>query len=146
MSLHLEVVTPRGMVVKTEVESVRLPGKVGEFAVLEGHIPLLSALKPGILRYEQGSEHVRMAIGSGFVEVGAGDRVLVLTDEHADRDDIDRGEVEAELSKASKALEGWTSEIELLEDGEWKEVADHRALRERIDWAQAQLDLLASND
>ena len=44
MSLHLEVVTPRGMVVKTEVESVRLPGKVGEFAVLEGHIPLLSAL------------------------------------------------------------------------------------------------------
>lgn len=144
--LHLEVVTPRGLVVKTDVDEVRLPGKVGEFAVLEGHIPLLSALKPGVLRYRAGNKSERMAIGSGFVEVGAGNRVLVLTDEHAGGDDVDRAQVEDQLAGARKELDSWTNEIELLEEGEWKEVASHRALRERIDWAQAQLELVDTKE
>ena len=44
MSLHVEIVTPKGSVLDAEATEVVLPGKIGEFAVLDGHIPLLSAL------------------------------------------------------------------------------------------------------
>ena len=45
--IMLEIVTPERVVVSEEVEEVVLPGIEGEFGVLEGHIPFLTALKVG---------------------------------------------------------------------------------------------------
>ena len=42
--LLLEVVTPDRMVLSTEAEVVVCPGVEGQFGVLFGHIPFLSAL------------------------------------------------------------------------------------------------------
>ena len=39
--LHLEVVTPEKVMVSQEVDIVVAPGTMGEFGVLEGHVPFL---------------------------------------------------------------------------------------------------------
>ena len=143
MSLQLEIVTPLGSVLTAAAEEVVLPGKIGEFAVLDGHIPLLSALKPGVVRYTEGGKEHTLAIGSGFAEVGANDRVLVLADAHAFADDVDLDKARAELREAEDALSGWEGEVEELDtdDNQWKEIPEHRALLERAAWAQAQIDV-----
>jgi F-type H+-transporting ATPase subunit epsilon len=143
VALHLEIVTPKGSVLATDTTEVVLPGRVGEFAVLEGHIPLLAALKPGVVRYDAGGKPQRLAVGSGFAEVGAGDRVVALVDDHAFPGKVDADAVREELRAAEEALKGWAGEIEALdqEADEWKEVPEHVALLERIAWAQARLDL-----
>ena len=46
--MRLSVTTPRGALVDTDVEEVTAPGELGEFGVLPGHVPLMSALKPGV--------------------------------------------------------------------------------------------------
>ncbi len=134
MSLHLEIVTPQGSVVATDAHQVILPGKLGEFGVLEGHIPFLSALRPGIVRYtdEDGAAR-RMAVGSGFAEVGASEKVLILSDLHALPEDIDSDEVRSELEEAEAELKDWSGELN----------AEHRDLEEKAEWAQARLDVLA---
>jgi len=135
MALHLEIVTPKGSVVDVEVEQVTLPGKLGEFGVLDGHIPFLSALKPGVVSYAVGGEWKRLAIGSGFAEVGAERKVLVLTDSHAKPGEIDVGETEKELADLEAQLKAWTGELS----------AEHQELLDGAAWAQARLDARKSS-
>jgi F-type H+-transporting ATPase subunit epsilon len=76
----LEVVTPSGSAVSSNADEVIVPGAEGEFGVLPGHTAFMSALRPGTLRYRNGSETQTMTIGAGLVEVTGHDKVVVLTD------------------------------------------------------------------
>jgi F-type H+-transporting ATPase subunit epsilon len=127
--LHLEIVTPKGSVVDVQADAVTLPGKLGEFGVLIGHIPFLSALRPGVLRYTVGDKQHRLAVASGFAEVGASSRVLVLTDQHAFPAEIDVDEAKRELADVEAELKAWVGEMN----------AEHDILRDRAEWAQARL-------
>ena len=50
--LHLEIVTPDGLVFSNDIKSVVLPGSEGEFGVLPGHASLISLLKAGVIDIE----------------------------------------------------------------------------------------------
>ncbi|MBW2211458.1 MAG: F0F1 ATP synthase subunit epsilon [Deltaproteobacteria bacterium] len=77
--LQLDVVTPSGSALSIRVDSVQAPSVVGEFGVLPNHLPLLAALKCGLLVWEVEGKRNIAAIGPGFVE-GGPDKVLLLTD------------------------------------------------------------------
>src|SRR5262249_51355223 len=86
--VKLSLTTPRGAVVETDVEEVTAPGELGEFGVLPGHVPLMSALKPGVLSYKAKDHAGLVAVGQGFLQVAplpqateARDRVVVLVDQ-----------------------------------------------------------------
>lgn len=131
MALHLEIVTPKGSVVSEDAGEVILPGKLGEFGVLDGHIPFLSAIRPGVLSYTADGARRQLAVGNGFAEVGAGDKVLVLTDAHAFPEDVDADETRQELQDAEARLKGWTGELN----------AEHQEIRDDAEWAEARLEL-----
>ena len=57
----LEIVTPRGRALAASVDEVTAPSVNGEFGVLPGHLPLLAALRTGMVTYRQGSETTRVA-------------------------------------------------------------------------------------
>ena len=50
--LHLEIVTPNGIVFNQDVKSVTLPGSDGEFGVYPRHSSLLTNLKTGLVEIE----------------------------------------------------------------------------------------------
>lgn len=133
MNLHLEIVTPTGSVVDAMADEVILPGKLGEFGVLDGHIPFLSALRPGVVRYHDETGAKRLAVSTGFVEVGAGNHVLVLTDNHALDADIDIDAVKTELTDLEAELSAWEGPL----------TAEHQELVKKADWAQARIDTKA---
>jgi len=89
--IQLDVVTPSRLVVSEQVEIVVAPGILGEFGVLAGHIPFLSILGPGELRYTRDGKVEFMVVTGGFAEVQP-DKVTVLADsaELAREIDIDR--------------------------------------------------------
>ena len=95
--LHLEVVTPEKVMVSEDVEIVVAPGSLGEFGVLEGHVPFLSGILPGELRYTSGGRTERFSVSTGFAEV-SNDRVSVLVDAAEKAGDID-------MERAQKAAE-----------------------------------------
>ncbi|MGB0775005.1 MAG: ATP synthase F1 subunit epsilon [Akkermansiaceae bacterium] len=101
--LHLEIVTPEKKIFSDTVEDVYLPGEDGEMGVLELHAALVSALKPGELRYKKDGKVEELAIGSGFAEVTT-EKVSVLTDMAAGESDIDEEKVEAAMQRAEEAL------------------------------------------
>lgn len=133
--LQLDVVTPTGSVLSAKVDSVQAPSVEGEFGVLPNHLPLLAALKCGLLVWEVGGVKKVAAIGPGFVE-GGPDKVLLLTDLFATPAEIKPDAVRAELVKAEEALKAFD---ELYEGPEYNE------LQRNVDWAHARLEAYASS-
>ena len=126
--IKLEVATPDGLALDTEVDMVTAPSVEGEFGVLPGHLPLLAATKAGVLRYRVGNKDEVAAIGPGFVEAQP-NRVLVPTDAFAVPATIDRTKAEQDLVAAERAL----AELKgLHEGGEFDE------LNRALEWARAR--------
>lgn len=63
--LKLKIVSPEKIEFEGEVESVKVPGMLGNFEILTDHAPLISSLKEGIVEYAGN----QLAINGGFVEV-----------------------------------------------------------------------------
>ncbi len=101
--IKLEIVTPAGMVVSDTVDEVVLPGVEGEFGVLPGHLPFLTALRIGEMTYRRGSETHFLAVSWGYVEVTAG-KVMVLAETAEKAIDIDIGRARTEKEEAEKLL------------------------------------------
>lgn len=99
--VNLEVVTPEKVMVSQEVEMVVAPGVLGEFGVLEGHVPFLSGIVPGELHYTSGTQTESFVVSGGFAEV-SNDRVSVLVDsaEKAHEIDVERARSAMERAKA----------------------------------------------
>ena len=101
--LHLEIVTPEQKIYSDDVDSVTIPGVEGELGVLPQHVPLMTQLLPGELRVLKGGEELRLAVGEGFVEIGA-DKVAVLTDMAFKESEIDESAAEDAVKRAEEAM------------------------------------------
>jgi len=77
--MQLEVLTPQRTALNAEVDEVTVPGLAGEFGVLPGHTPFLTALKEGTLSWRGKSGSGALHIGPGYCEVDGKDRIVVLT-------------------------------------------------------------------
>lgn len=75
----LEVVTPDRMVLSTDADVVVCPGVEGQFGVLVGHIPFLSALDIGEMYYRAGGKTEYLAVSGGFAEV-TGAKVTIVAE------------------------------------------------------------------
>jgi F-type H+-transporting ATPase subunit epsilon len=139
--MRLSVTTPRGAIVDTNVDEITAPGLLGEFGVLPGHVPLMAALKPGVLTYRLHDQSAAtLAVGEGFLQVAplvgtdtSTDRVLVLVDQALNASAVDRAVAERDLAKIEGEIAAWKQEL----DG------TYRALCLRRDWAMARLDAAA---
>lgn len=102
---RLDVVTPTRLVVSTEVDEVTAPGIEGEFGVLPGHTPFLTALGVGELMFRQGSEVRYLAMCRGFAEVKH-EKATILAEEADFPHEIDLREAEAARAEAEKEIAG----------------------------------------
>ena len=65
-----ELVSPEKLLFSEDVEMVVVPGAEGDFGVLVGHAPLISALRPGVIGTYTGSTvDKRIFVAGGFAEV-----------------------------------------------------------------------------
>ena len=105
MPLHLDIVTPEKKIFSDTVDNVYLPGADGEMGILPQHAGLVTALKPGELRYLHNGKVEKLAIGSGFAEVTQS-KVIVLTDMALGEAEIDELTAEEAIKRAQEKLKG----------------------------------------
>lgn len=63
--LKLKIVSPEKIEFVGEVESVKLPGTMGNFEILTDHAPIISSLQKGVVEYNG----TQLEILGGFVAV-----------------------------------------------------------------------------
>jgi F-type H+-transporting ATPase subunit epsilon len=115
--MKVEVVTPEKAALSTDADELVAPGVSGEFGILPGHTPFVTALKPGVLMARKGQKRQIFAIGAGYAEVDGHDKIVVLTQTAVAAEDVDTAAAQKDLDAAVK---------------EGKETAR--------EWAQARLD------
>ncbi|MBS0517677.1 MAG: F0F1 ATP synthase subunit epsilon [Proteobacteria bacterium] len=75
------LVMPERELLAIEADMVVVPGSEGDFGVLEGHAPLISTVRPGVLEVYQGNKvERRFVVAGGFAEVTP-ERCTVLAEE-----------------------------------------------------------------
>ena len=67
-TFHFELVTPERLVFSGEASQVVVPGAEGDFAVLVGHAPFISTLRPGILEVTLPQGGQRLLVKKGVAE------------------------------------------------------------------------------
>lgn len=126
--LHLQVVTAERQVIDEEADMVIAPGGAGELGILPRHIPLVTTLKPGVLRILNGAEEEAYAVAGGFMEVRnepvhdvPSSKVIVLAGaaERAAEIDLARAEeakrrAEQRLAERGSAVDATRAEASLL--------------------------------
>ena len=89
----------------------------GQFGVLPGHIPFLSALEIGEMYYRKGGQTEYLAVSGGFAEV-TGEKVTIVAESAEKGREIDVERAKRALERAEKRLAA--------------------AKTENIDWARAE--------
>lgn len=134
--IELEIVTPKGRALQASVDEVTAPSVQGEFGVLPGHLPMVAALRPGIVSYKQGNDTKKVAVGSGFAEAGQ-NKVLILSDEYAERQNIDPVVIRKELAELKPKLEKVLESASTSAEAE----AEKKSLIDQENWLATQLEL-----
>ena len=104
-TIHFELVSPQEIVRTEAVEMVLVPGAEGDLGVLPQHSPLISVLRPGIIKlYENGNITDQMFIDGGFCEISPS-HCVVLAEEVLTQDNINSSEAETRIANGKNALE-----------------------------------------
>ena len=103
-TFKFELVTPERMALSEDVAEVVVPGVEGEFTVLPGHAPVISALRPGVIEVVlPDASKTRIFVKGGFAEVDA-DHLTVLAERALAVEEMDAGSIAAELEAAEAEL------------------------------------------
>ena len=104
-TFKFELVSPERILMSVDADQVVVPGADGDFAVLAGHAPVITTLRPGVLDVTIGNTKRRVFVKSGFAEVDP-TRLTVLAQTAFNVEDMTASVVAEELKKAETELAG----------------------------------------
>jgi F-type H+-transporting ATPase subunit epsilon len=119
-TIEVSLVCPEALVFAGEADQVDLPGAEGDLGVLAGHAPIVTALRPGIVRVIAHGRDDRFVILGGVAEFAASS-LNVLADSASPIDKFDVAELKAKIADMERTVptrpvgDELDREIELLD-------------------------------
>ncbi|WP_375691564.1 F0F1 ATP synthase subunit epsilon [Pseudooceanicola sp. LIPI14-2-Ac024] len=86
-NMKFDLVSPERSLVSGEASAVQIPGTDGDLTVMYGHAPVITTLRPGILRVEGPKGEEDYLVSGGFAEIN-GDGLTVLAERAVRRDEM----------------------------------------------------------
>jgi F-type H+-transporting ATPase subunit epsilon len=105
-TFQFDLVSPEKLLFSGEVDQVDVPGSEGDFGVLAGHAPIVSALRPGIMRVTVRGQTQSMVVLGGFAEVSADGKLIVLADLADSVEEFDRDALTDRISAQEEKIKG----------------------------------------
>src|SRR5580704_10406601 len=103
--MTLQIITPEKTFFSGEAEMVVAPGAEGEFGVMQGHMPFISLLKPGVIRVERtGEPELRIAVIEGVAEANA-EACAILVQSATTLDGLNAADADAEVQSAEALVQ-----------------------------------------
>ena len=102
-TIHVDIVSAEQEIFSGEADLVIAPGEAGELGILPEHMPLLTRIKPGTVRIQNGAEEEVIYVSGGMMEVQP-DRITVLADTSVRAHDLDEAKAMEAERLAKEAL------------------------------------------
>ena len=98
----VEIISPDRTVVKTSTSEVRIPSYEGEMGILKDHIPLITFLRPGLIKIIEKTEE-KIFVEDGTVEF-VKDNLLILTSTATRLKEMNKGSLDNIINEAEKKI------------------------------------------
>lgn len=106
--MDVSIVSPEQEVWQGEADIVVARSPEGEFAILQGHIPFLAALVPGLVKVTSGSRTETFVVTGGVLEASGSQsdyHVILLADDAENVGDIPVDEALRRIAEAKRKAE-----------------------------------------
>ena len=97
----VEIISPSGPIIRSETTQVVLPSYEGEIGILKDHIPLITFLRPGIIKIDGSQKN--FFVEDGTVEF-VNNSLLILTSTAKEVKDMDKNLLELIIDDAEKKI------------------------------------------
>jgi F-type H+-transporting ATPase subunit epsilon len=104
-----ELVSPERLLFSGQVEQVIVPGSDGDFAVLRGHMPFMTMLRPGVLSMSGDKDERRVFLRGGFADV-SDSGLSVMAEQAIPVEELGPSGLDDEIRLAEKVLEAASTE------------------------------------
>jgi len=113
-TIHVDVVSAEESIFAGDAEFVALPGEAGELGIYPRHTPLITRIRPGMVRIKMPgkTEEEHVFVAGGILEVQP-HVVTVLADTAIRGQDLDEAKARDALAKAEEVRKNAGSELEI---------------------------------
>jgi F-type H+-transporting ATPase subunit epsilon len=127
-TLQFDLVSPERRLASVAAREVQIPGADGDMTAMADHAPMITTLRPGVLRVVHGGGSDDYVVSGGFAEVTAGG-VSVLAEQALPRAEVTQAVYDEMLAAARAAHSSAASDAT---DAAAKTVADMVAVGEQL--------------
>ena len=133
-TLQFDLVSPERSLASLKVSAVQIPGSEGDLTAMPGHMPLITTLRPGVVKVSAPDVYQEFVVTGGFAEIGDG--LSILAENAVLRSEIKQSDFDQMIEEAentlNKAKENVSGEPGLVDEME-KVMSDMLALGDEID-------------
>lgn len=109
--MHLKIITHEKIVFDGDVDEIYSRGINGEFGILKGHVPYMTALDIGVTKIVKNDDIKYFSVMGGIFKF-IDDEALILTDIAESGDEIDEVRAKEALERAKIRLADATAETD----------------------------------
>ena len=100
---RVEIISPDKLILEVEAEEVTLPSYEGEMGILKNHIPLITFLRPGMIKIKKNEELKHFYVEEGTVEF-LDNNLLILTSTAKELSSLNKNSKDLIISDAQKKI------------------------------------------
>lgn len=127
-TMQFDLVSPERRLAALPASDVRIPGAAGDLSAMPGHEPVITNLRPGLLRAVTAEGVKSYVVTGGFAEISE-TGVIVLAERAIPVDEVSGTVLDEILAQARKLADAATGEER---DRAEKSVAEVTALRDAV--------------
>ncbi len=114
-TLTVDIVTPEKQILSVEADMAVIPGQEGSFGVLPAHAPLISKVRPGVIRlFTNDKISHQIIIYGGIVEV-TGERCTLMASQAYTKTDTTVDSIKTEIADLNNTDEKQDDKRAILE-------------------------------
>ena len=127
-TMQFDLVSPERRLVSTQAAEIQIPGADGDLVAMPGHMPLVTTLRPGVLKVNGPDGAQEFVVTGGFAEVNA-EGASVLAEKATPMAEAKAGDLDPLIEAAQAAAAEAEGTVRDMAD---KQLADLQALREAV--------------
>ena len=124
--MQFDLASPEVALASMEVLSVQIPGSEGDFTAMPEHAPVITTLRPGLIKVNSDKGDFEYLVTGGFVEINA-DSASILAEQAYDKNNVSRDIIDGLIKDAESLVENVDADAK---DSADKRLADTKLLIE----------------
>lgn len=113
--LSLKIVSQTRQILYIEdVIQIIAPSSEGEITILPQHVPLVTKLETGEIRFKHNGKEESVIVSQGFLTIDPGNKVIIMVDAGAHEREVSLEKAEAAIKKAQEIITKTTNQRELI--------------------------------